>query len=156
MPANNNSYEKIQSKIHAMKTAYPSLRTKSDDYVFSALCIKSHLYKNPALVLYESDFDEMIVDGQYDGGVDVLVTDPNSDGADMVIAQSKYYTSISTDDVMNAIWNIKLSLLVYTIQSIKTGFVQKDCSCSSLCFRQDLPVQATYTIEHFRRVCVIL
>lgn len=102
MPANNNSYEKIQSKIHAMKTAYPSLRTKSDDYVFSALCIKSHLYKNPALVLYESDFDEMIVDGQYDGGVDVLVTDPNSDGADMVIAQSKYYTSISTDDVMNA------------------------------------------------------
>lgn len=102
MPANNNSYEKIQSKIHAMKTAYPSLRIKSDDYVFSALCIKSHLYKNPALVLYESDFDEMIVDGQYDGGVDVLVTDPNSDGADMVIAQSKYYTSISTDDVMNA------------------------------------------------------
>lgn len=102
MPANNNSYEKIQSKIHAMKTAYPSLRTKSDDYVFSALCIKSHLYKNPALVLYESDFDEMIVDGQYDGGVDVLVTDPNSDGADMVIAQSKYYSSISTDDVMNA------------------------------------------------------
>lgn len=102
MPANNSSYEKIQSKIHAMKTAYPSLRAKSDDYVFSALCIKSHLYKNPALVLYESDFDEMIVDGQYDGGVDVLVTDPNSDGADMVIAQSKYYTSISTDDVMNA------------------------------------------------------
>ena len=102
MPANNSSYEKIQSKIHAMKTAYPSLRAKSDDYVFSALCIKSHLYKNPALMLYESDFDEMIVDGQYDGGVDVLVTDPNSDGADMVIAQSKYYTSISTDDVMNA------------------------------------------------------
>ena len=102
MPANNSSYEKIQSKIHAMKGAYPSLRTKSDDYVFSALCVKSHLFKNPALVLYKNDFDEMIVDGQYDGGVDVLLTDPNSEEADMVIAQSKFYTSISADDVMNA------------------------------------------------------
>lgn len=85
-----------------MKGTYPSLRTKSDDYIFSALCVKSHLYKNPALVLYENDFDEMIVDGQYDGGVDVLLTDPNSEGSDMVIAQSKFYTNISADDVMNA------------------------------------------------------
>lgn len=102
MPANSSSYEKIQSKIHALKGSYPSLRTKSDDYVFSALCVKSHLFKNPALVLYENDFDEMIVDGQYDGGVDVLLTDPNSEESDMVIAQSKFYTSISADDVMNA------------------------------------------------------
>ena len=102
MPANSSSYEKIQSKIHALKSSYPSLRTKSDDYVFSALCVKSHLFKNPALVLYENDFDEMIVDGQYDGGVDVLLTDPNSEESDMVIAQSKFYTSISADDVMNA------------------------------------------------------
>lgn len=102
MPANNSSYQKIQDKIYAMKGVYPSLRTKSDDYVFSALCVKSHLYKNPALELYESDFDEMIVDGQYDGGVDILLTDPSSEASDMVIAQSKYYTSITTDDVMNA------------------------------------------------------
>lgn len=102
MPTNNSSYEKIQAKIHAMKGTYPSLRTKADDYVFSALCVKSHLYKNPALVLYENDFDEMIVDSQYDGGVDILLTDPNSEGSDMIIAQSKFYTSISADDVMNA------------------------------------------------------
>ena len=102
MPTKNSSYEKIKSKICAMKGIYPSLRSRSDDYIFSALCVRSHLYKNPALILTENDIDEMIVDGQYDGGVDILLTDPNSDASDMVIAQSKFYTSISTDDVMNA------------------------------------------------------
>lgn len=33
MPAVNTSYELIKNKIDALKTAYPSLRTKSDDYV---------------------------------------------------------------------------------------------------------------------------
>lgn len=102
MPIAGSSYEKIQSKIHAMKTTYPSLRAKPDDYVFSALCVKSHLFKNPALELRESDIAEMVVDGQFDGGVDILLSDPSSETADMVIAQSKYYTSISSDDVMNA------------------------------------------------------
>lgn len=102
MPSQNRSYEKIQAKIHAMKTTYPSLRHKADDYVFSALCVKAHLYKNPALTINESDFEEMIVDGQYDGGVDILLTDPNSEGSDLVIAQSKFHTSVTTDDVMNA------------------------------------------------------
>lgn len=102
MLTNNSAYEKIQLKIGALKNTYPSLRSKSDDYVFSALCVKAHLYKNPALVLYENDLDEMIVDGQYDGGVDILLSDPNSEGSDMVIAQSKFYTSISSDNVMNA------------------------------------------------------
>ena len=78
------------------------MRSKADDYVFSALCVKSHLYKNPALIITESDYAEMIVDGQYDGGVDVLLTDPSSESSDLVIAQSKYYSSISFEDVFNA------------------------------------------------------
>lgn len=98
----STAYEKIQSKIRAMKNTYPSLRSKRDDYVFSALCVKSHLFKNPALIFYENEIDEMIVDGQYDGGVDVLLTDPNSEGDDMVIAQSKYCKDISAEDVLNA------------------------------------------------------
>lgn len=101
MPINSN-YEFIKNKIDSMKTTYPTLRTKSDDYVFSALCVRSHLYKNPALLLNENDFNEIIVDGQYDGGVDVLLTDPSSEGSDLVIGQSKYYKSISFDDVINA------------------------------------------------------
>ena len=34
-------YEFIESKINALKTASPSLRGKADDFVFSALCVKS-------------------------------------------------------------------------------------------------------------------
>jgi len=102
MATTTDYYDYIQSKIHTTKDSYASLRNKSDDYVFSALSIKSHLYKNPALVLNDNDFEEMIVDGQYDGGVDVLVTDPNSESSDLIIAQSKYYKSISFDEVLNA------------------------------------------------------
>lgn len=102
MPTNHDSYQVIQDKIQGMKSTYPSLRLKSDDYVFSALCVKAHLYKNPALSLNDADFEEIIVDGQYDGGVDVLLTDPDAEESDLIIAQSKFYTSISSDDVINA------------------------------------------------------
>lgn len=108
MPNVNASYELIKSKIDALKSAYPTLRAKSDDYVFSALCIKSNLFKNPAHILNEQDFGDMIVDGQYDGGVDVLLTDPGSDNSDLVIGQSKFYTSISSEDVMNALTKMAL------------------------------------------------
>ncbi len=72
MVTSNTSRDKIASKIRSMKTDYPSLRDKSDEYVFSALCVKAHLYKNPAYVLDDRDFDEIIVDSKSDGGVDIL------------------------------------------------------------------------------------
>lgn len=108
MPATTASYELIKTKIDAMKSAYPSLRAKPDEYVFSALCAKANLFKNPALILNEQDFGEMIVDGQYDGGVDILLTDPNSESSDLVIAQSKFYTHITAEDVTNAVTKMAL------------------------------------------------
>lgn len=109
MPANtDDSYTFIENKINAMKESYPSLRSKPNDYVFSALAVKAIFYKNPALTITESDIDEMIVDGQYDGGVDVLLSDPNSDNSDLVIIQSKYHAAITFEEVVNAI--IKMTL----------------------------------------------
>lgn len=108
MPASSNSYEFITNKIHVLKDTFPSLRDKSDDYVFSALAVKSTYYKNPALVLNDNDFEEFIVDGQYDGGVDVLLSDPNSEASNLVIGQSKYYQSITFDDVVNALTKMAL------------------------------------------------
>lgn len=102
MPATNASYDFIVNKIGALRTSYASLRTKPDPYAFSALCVKANLYKNPALILTEQDFEEIIVDGQYDGGVDVMLTDPNSESADLIIGQSKFYTTITSEDVLNA------------------------------------------------------
>ena len=108
MSAATTSYDLIQEKIQSLKGAYPSLRQKTDEYVFSALCIKSNLYKNPAFSLSENDYAEMIVDGQYDGGVDIMLSDPNSEGSDLVIAQSKYYTHITAEDVVNAMTKMAL------------------------------------------------
>jgi len=85
------------------------MRSKSDAYAFSALCAKAHFYKNPALVLTESDLIDIVVDGQYDGGVDVLLSDPNSEESDLVIGQSKFSSNnISSDDVMDAVMKMCL------------------------------------------------
>lgn len=109
-----SSYDFIKGKIESLKTAYPSLRSKPDDYVFSALCIKANLYKNPALILDENDLSEMIVDGRYDGGIDVLLTDPNSEESDLVIGQSKFYKAITHEDVQNAV--LKMALFLKDMQ----------------------------------------
>ena len=103
MPSDQKPYDYISGKINSLKETYPSLRGKRDDYVFSALAVKANYYKNPALVLNESDFDDFIVDGQYDGGVDILLSDPNSETSDLVIGQSKYYQTITSDDALNAL-----------------------------------------------------
>lgn len=108
MPTQDTSYEYIKTKISAYKDTYPSLRDKPEDYVFSAVAVKSNYYKNPAIDFNESEFDEMIVDGQYDGGVDILLTDPNSETSDLVIAQSKFYTHITMEDVVNALTKMGL------------------------------------------------
>ena len=102
MPIPQNSHTFITEKVHAMQTTYPSLRERSDVYVFSALCVKSCFYKNPALILNEYEWEEIIVDGQYDGGVDFLLSDPNTEGADLIIGQSKFYETIQYEDVLNA------------------------------------------------------
>ena len=87
MPNTQESYDIIQNKIHALKESSHFLKDKSDDFVFSAL------------VLDDTALENIVVDGQYDEGVDALLTDPNSDTSDLVIAQSKYYTSITFDDI---------------------------------------------------------
>ncbi len=97
------SYNIITSKIQALKEAYPFLRSKSDDYAFTALCIKSNFYKNPSLSLTEYDLNTCIVDGVRDGGVDALLTDPNSETSNLIICQSKHYETITFDGVRDAI-----------------------------------------------------
>ena len=96
------NYDFITTKINALKEKYPSLRARPDDYVFSVLCVKNHFYKNPALVLNEDEFAEIVVDGTRDGGADILLTDPNSEESDMVIGQSKFHRTISAETVLNA------------------------------------------------------
>ena len=46
---------------------------------------------------------ETVVDGSNDGGVDALLSDPNSDESNLVLVQSKFYSSISFEDIANAV-----------------------------------------------------
>lgn len=103
MPSVNECYESIKTKIDNLKSSYPSLREKSDDYAFSALCVRANFFKNPAIQFDESAINSMMVDGTNDGGVDALLTDPNSDESNLVLVQSKFYQKISFDDITNAI-----------------------------------------------------
>lgn len=103
MPQKDEYYNYIKSKIQNLKELYASLRNKTDDYVFSVLCVKSNFYKNPSLTFSEIDMNETIVDGSNDGGVDALLTDPNSDESNLVLVQSKFYTIISFEEIVNAV-----------------------------------------------------
>lgn len=97
-----DNYDYIIDKINSLKKIYPSLRSRTENYIFSALCVKAHFYKNPALILNENDIAEIIVDGKNDGGTDILLTDPNSESSDLVIGQSKFYKTITTEQVRDA------------------------------------------------------
>lgn len=99
----SENYNYIKEKIHAIKEEFPCLKNRTDEFAFSALAVKAFYYKNPALNLNDNDVNEIIVDGQYDGGVDFLLSDPNSETSDLVIGQSKFYTDIKIDDVINAV-----------------------------------------------------
>ena len=103
MPNTNEDYNYISAKMNALRDTYPSLREKQDPFVFSALCIKASFYKNPSLELRENDLSDYIVDGGYDGGVDFLLSDPNSDCNDLVIGQTKFYHRISAEKVLDAL-----------------------------------------------------
>lgn len=99
-----SAYDIILNKISSMRSTYQILRDKSDSVVFSALCVKCIFYKNPSLTLRDDDILSLLVDGPYDGGVDVLLTDPNSEESDLVLGQSKFYESaMSEQDIIDAL-----------------------------------------------------
>lgn len=96
------TYDFLKSRMKGIKDDYSFLSAKSDPIVFTALCIKNHFFKNPALPLKESDLQDMLVDGTGDGGVDAMFSDPSSESSDLVLCQSKFYQAITSDDVYNA------------------------------------------------------
>lgn len=110
------NYQIICEKIEAFKETNPSVRTLGNDKVFTLLCIKSNLYKNPSFELSDIDLKNMLVDSVGDGGVDAILADPNSEENNLVICQSKFYQSITSDIVRDAI--VKM-ILFY--KSMKRG-----------------------------------
>ena len=101
---NNEMYDFITRKIQSLKAGSNYLRNKSDPIAFTALAVKTNFYKNPSLVFNEETIKDFLVDGVSDGGVDAILLDPNNrDSGDLVLIQSKYYQTITFDDVQDAV-----------------------------------------------------
>lgn len=113
-------YSYITEKINKFKEKFPSLCTKPDYYIFSALCIEAHFYKNPENVIDENDFEEIIVDGCNDGGADFILNDPDSENCDLVIGQSKFYKKISKNDILDS-----FNKMVLFYKEMKSGHYEQ-------------------------------
>ena len=99
----NFYYDTIKNKIQALKDNHPILRKEPDEHIFTVLCVKSNFYKNPSLQFTDSEIENILVDSVKDGGVDALLSDPNSETNNLIICQSKFKESITFDEVRDAV-----------------------------------------------------
>lgn len=111
-----SSYETISSKIKALKESFHSLRNESEEHTFAVLCVKANLYKNPSLSFTDGVIENILVDSKGDGGIDALLTDPNSETSNLVLCQAKYYQKITFDEVRDAV-----AKMILFYKSMKRG-----------------------------------
>lgn len=96
-------YSTISQKIKSLQNEFGTLKKKKPEYCFTCLSIQNIFFKNAPDDFDESFIETAVVDGRGDGGVDAIFTDPDSDNKDMVLVQTKYYKTISLDEVKDAI-----------------------------------------------------
>lgn len=102
-----------------MKTEFPVFREMQDSQVFTMLCMKYFFFSEGIHFDPEVCVD-YLTDGACDGGIDAIFNDPNSEGNDMVIVQSKYYetTKLTGEDVAGELY--KIAETVKNINKYKT------------------------------------
>ena len=104
----------IKERIQTLKSEVPAYRQLQDYHVFTILCLKYFFFSDGAMFDPDAAL-EFLTDGANDGGIDAIFNDPNSEGNDMVIVQSKYYesTPLTSQDVAGELYKI-----TQTIKSI--------------------------------------
>lgn len=104
----------IKERIQTLKSEVPAYRQLQDYHVFTILCLKYFFFSDGAMFDPDAAL-EFLTDGANDGGIDAIFNDPNSEGNDMVIVQSKYYesTPLTGQDVAGELYKI-----TQTIKSI--------------------------------------
>lgn len=97
----------IKERIETLKTNYPVFRKMQDYHVFTILCLK-YFYFSEGIPFDPDIMMGILTDGAKDGGIDAVFNDPNSEGNDMVIVQSKYYekTPLKGEDVVGELYKI--------------------------------------------------
>ena len=97
----------IKDRIATLKSEIPAYRKMQDYHVFTIMCIKYFFFSDGAA--FDPDFvAEYLTDGANDGGIDAIFNDPNSEGNDVIIVQSKYYesTPLTGQDVAGELYKI--------------------------------------------------
>ena len=104
----------IKERIQTLKSEVSAYRQLQDYHVFTILCLKYFFFSDGAMFDPDAAL-EFLTDGANDGGIDAIFNDPNSEGNDMVIVQSKYYesTPLTSQDVAGELYKI-----TQTIKSI--------------------------------------
>ena len=90
-----------------MKSKFPAYRVMQDYHVFTIMCLKYFFFSDGTSFDPDAAID-FLTDGANDGGIDAIFNDPNSEGNDMVIVQSKYYesTTLTGQDVAGELYKI--------------------------------------------------
>lgn len=89
-------YDEIKRNIKLIKEESRSYDALKEHELFTILCAKYYFF-------YDESFSneaimEYITDGKDDGGFDAVFNDPNSEGNDVIIVQSKYYSKTKVYD----------------------------------------------------------
>lgn len=97
----------IKERIEALKGKYPAFREMQDYHVFTILCMK-YFFFSEGMSFDPDVMKTTLTDGAKDGGIDAIFNDPNSEGNDMIIVQSKYYekTPLRGQDVIGELYKI--------------------------------------------------
>lgn len=93
----------IKERIETFKGKYEEFRDKSDDFVFTALCVKSYFFRNPNINITGQQLLDIVVDGTNDGGCDALLVNNDEDASELIFCQSKYTKTTSNDEVKDAV-----------------------------------------------------
>lgn len=109
----------ISERIKTLKSEFAMFREVQDAHVFTILCMKYFFYSDGIRFDPDTCLD-YLTDGPNDGGIDAILNDPNSEGNDMVIIQSKYYenSKLTGEDVAGELY--KIAETIKNIDKYKT------------------------------------
>lgn len=102
-------YEQYFDEI---KKKYPIFKEYKDYQLFTLVCMKYFFFSEDSTPFDQDMISDTICDGPYDGGIDAIFNNPESTNNDIIIIQSKYYssTNVTESDVAGEIYKISQTI----------------------------------------------
>lgn len=102
-----NEQNYIKERIATLKSEISAYRAMQDYHIFTIMCLKYFFFSDGATLDPDLAVD-FLTDVANDGGIDAIFNDPNSEGNDMIIVQSKYYesTPLTGQDIVGELYKI--------------------------------------------------